>query len=281
MLLEQETNQGQGIARNLAIEKATGEYIAFVDPDDWIELNALETLYNFAKEKDAKIIQFNSKEYYKNAVKENSFARRIKRLYGFNLIKIPQYNWRNFRVKCLTRLEVHVWNYFYKTSFIKENNIEFATGRMNEDQLFSLGALLVADNIYYLNEFLYCYRCREGSAVNSRREEHFCVFDNILQVKNFIIKHNLWNELKEEFERYHMQCLVRNYNRIPLDKISEYEDMCSKSLSPKEFKSFLKQARQGRNFVENLFSIKNKKENGVKYKVVVILGICFSLFKKG
>jgi hypothetical protein len=63
---------------------------------------------------------------------------------------------------------------------------------------------------------------------------------------------------QKEFDYYHKQVLIRNYNRIPLNKISEYEDKCSKLLSPKEIKKFLNQAHQGRNFVENLFSIKNK-----------------------
>ena len=50
VLIEQETNQGQGVARNIGIEKASGEYIMFLDPDDWFALNACELTYNQTKD---------------------------------------------------------------------------------------------------------------------------------------------------------------------------------------------------------------------------------------
>ena len=59
VLLEQETNQGQGVARNWGIDVAKGEYIMFLDPDDWFELDACEVLYNFAVKNNANTVQSN------------------------------------------------------------------------------------------------------------------------------------------------------------------------------------------------------------------------------
>ena len=56
-------NQGQGIARNKAIDIAQGKYLLFVDPDDWIETNALEQIWNKAEATDANIVQFNYEIY--------------------------------------------------------------------------------------------------------------------------------------------------------------------------------------------------------------------------
>ena len=49
-------NQGVSSARNLGLEKVNGEYITFVDSDDWIELNACEILYNTAQERNTDIL---------------------------------------------------------------------------------------------------------------------------------------------------------------------------------------------------------------------------------
>ena len=61
IIISQE-NQGPGVARNNAIDIAKGEYIVFVDPDDWIETNALEKIYNHFKKTNADVVQFNYKE---------------------------------------------------------------------------------------------------------------------------------------------------------------------------------------------------------------------------
>ena len=54
-------NQGQGVARNNALAVAKGEYVAFVDPDDWVETNMFEELYLKFKETNVDVIQFNFK----------------------------------------------------------------------------------------------------------------------------------------------------------------------------------------------------------------------------
>ena len=89
IILSQE-NQGQGVARNNAIQISKGEYIAFLDPDDWVELNALEILYNFAKEKNAQIVQFNYKEYNeeKDRYREQDFQANLLSL--CNVVYLPR-----------------------------------------------------------------------------------------------------------------------------------------------------------------------------------------------
>ena len=59
-------NEGQAIARNLGIQMASGEFIAFVDSDDYIELDMLEELYNIAKLKSSDIVVCDYVEEYSN-----------------------------------------------------------------------------------------------------------------------------------------------------------------------------------------------------------------------
>lgn len=281
-VLSQE-NQGQGVARNRGIEISTGEYMAFVDPDDWVELDAYETLYNFAKEKNAKVVHFDTREYneYSGKIKDLSFKETLKKEFKYDLDKAPAYSWRDFKKGYLTKLELHVWSHFYKTDFIKRNKLHFTATKIGEDHLFADGAILLTDKIYYLNRCLYNYRIRSGSSDNSRSENSFSVFENIQAMKDFLKEHSLYAECEEEFHEYARTAIGWHYFLVPEDRISEYETKAQKYFgSEKELKKYLKKITTDRNFFEQIFSIKNKKENGIKRKIITILGIQIKLQPK-
>lgn len=276
-------NSGVGIARNLCLQKVSGEYLVFVDPDDWISKNtAFQQMYDYAKQNDAEVVHFDNFEYieYFNKIKKVNFGKRIKKHYNYNLLKSPYYSWRTFKNGCLRYLDWHVWAFVYNTKFIKENGIEFSQSRYGEDQLFTNSAILLAKRIYYLNDYLYYYRLRKGSLAHSKSYYSFDVFNNVNCMKEFIIKHNLWDELKTEFNKYKISTVIKSYNLTDPSLIKEYEKRCAEFLTPDELKEVLKRATRKRNFLENLFSIKNYKEDAVKYKLVTVFGIEFKLLKK-
>lgn len=275
IVLSQE-NQGQGVARNKGVELARGEYIQFIDPDDWIELNMLETLYNFAKEHHSQIVKFNYTDYndYSGKYKQQDFIKQIQEEYNYDLNETPYYTWRILKKDCLTGLDLHVWAHFYKTEFIKSNKIRFAPSKHGEDHLFVDGAIVLANKIDYLNKYLYFYRIRSGSAVRIKTDINFCVFDNIRLLKEFIIENNLFNELEDEWINYAKKVVSWHYSQVPDESIKRYENMCLQYFSnEKEFKKFLKEIKTKRSLLEQIFSLKNDYKGAVKYKVVTILGI--------
>jgi glycosyltransferase involved in cell wall biosynthesis len=277
VIISQE-NQGQGVARNNAIGIANGEYILFVDPDDWIEEGALETLYSFAKEKSAQVVRFDYKDYNEHSgkIKDRNFAKQIKRKYDYDLISTPSYSWKTFKKGCLINLDMHVWAYFYSTDFIKNNLIKFAPTRRGEDQLFANSAILLADKIYYLDKYLYFYRCRKGSAVNTKDKYNMQVFENIRLMKEFLIEHSLYEELKEENDIYAKTVFRWNYDQCPEEMLEEYKNRAREYFSSdREFKTFLRKAKTKRTFIENIFSLKTRTKEGIKYKVVTIFGLEF------
>ena len=282
IILSQE-NQGQGVARNKGVELAKGKYIQFVDPDDWIEPNMLETLYNFAEEHNSQVVKFNYSEYndYSGKYKQNNFVKQIQKEYNYNLNETPHYTWRLFKKGCLTNLDLHSWAYFYLTSFIISNEIKFAPSKHGEDHLFTDGAFLLANKIDYLNKYLYFYRVRNGSSVQIKSDINFCVFDNINLLKEFLIKNKLFDELQDEWISYAKKVITWHYGQIPDDSIKRFEDMCLQYYSrEKEFKKFLKDMKTKRDFFEQIFSLKNEYKGAIKYKVVTILGIPFYIKPK-
>ena len=66
-------NEGQGVARNLAMDHANGEYIMFCDPDDWFELSACEDAYNQISKNDNDIVFFNYFDYFDNSILHSAY----------------------------------------------------------------------------------------------------------------------------------------------------------------------------------------------------------------
>ncbi len=126
-------NQGQGVARNNAIDIAQGKYLLFVDPDDWIETNALEQIWNKAEATDANIVQFNY-EIYNDLTKKRKqriIHKLAQKKYAYNLKKKGFFNWRIFKKGMFRDFCLAIWNRAYRTDFIKMNDILYK----NEDEL--------------------------------------------------------------------------------------------------------------------------------------------------
>lgn len=270
-------NQGQGVARNNALDIAQGEYLLFVDPDDFIELNTLEVLYNKFEETDVDIIQFDYKTCREDGTRKRveTFKNRLKKYFNYSIINNQVFNWHEIKKKNLEKMFLVVWDKSYKTSFIKEHSIKFAPNKIGEDQIFTLKATFLANKILYVNKSFYNYRKRIGSALNNLSEDNFCVFENIKLLKDFLVTNNLFGEYEFSFEKYLSTALCWNYANIPPVSTEKYLNKCRELLSQKDYELFLNKVKGKLSLLERIFSIKNKKINGIKVKCITILGNSF------
>lgn len=173
-------NGGQGSARNYGLEHATGEYIGYVDGDDYVEYDMYEKLYNKAKENDLDVVicgNYNVSEDYKNKTTDLEFTK-------FD---------DNFINALLGKKAV--WNKIYKRNIIGKTT--FRSKVWYEDFDFSINVICKANRIGYVNEPLYDYLIREGSTMNNsnvlRNLEILEAFDNIL-------KSSMYDDNKEIIE---------------------------------------------------------------------------------
>lgn len=267
-------NQGQGVARNKGVELAKGEYIVFLDPDDKFELNAFDELYNFAKEKNANVIQFNYtkfEEYSKNKVV--SISEHYKKYYGVDLNKKEKFHWLDLMNDNLfVRPCFFIFTRMYSTAFIKKYNIKCSPTRNGEDVLFVMQTLFNADEIYYLDKSLYLYRKHSFSITSKKSRTGFDIFTNIKYEEDFLKEKSLLPKLNKYFKKYEISRFILHYKYIPNEYISEYLELVKKYLTNEEYKKF-KNKIKNKSFFEQLFSVKNKSNDGKKYKVVTILGI--------
>ena len=178
-------NGGQGSARNYGLEKASGEYIGYVDSDDFIEKDMYKKLYNKAKEKDYDIVvcgNYNVSEDYQN-----------KNVDAF----ISNYN---SDLENIFFGKMAVWNKIYKRDILVKNKLEFKEKVWYEDLAFTLKAIINSNTFAFINEPLYDYLIRVGSTMNNsnvtRNLEILDAFDDIL----IYIKHNKKEEYLEKIE---------------------------------------------------------------------------------
>ena len=178
-------------------------------------------------------------------------------------------------------IDLHVWAHFYQTDFVKSNKIRFAPNKHGEDHLFVNEAILLADKTDYLNEYLYFYRIRNGSAIHIKSDDIFCFFDNINLLKEFLVENNLFNELEKEWHTYAKTFIAWTYPQVPDKSIKKYKNLCLEYFTDeKELKKFLDKTWTKRSFLEKIFSSKNENKGAVKYKVITILGFKFFIKPK-
>ena len=132
-------NHNQGYARNIGIENASGEYLMFLDGDDWLASNACEVAYKNIKDCDVDILTFNYYIYYEkyNTYKLKDLENKAKFSDGIVCKRI------------------------FKTDFIKSNDIKFGDMHCSEDNIFFIKSMLLANNISFIKTPLYYYRKRK------------------------------------------------------------------------------------------------------------------------
>lgn len=275
-------NQGQGVARNNAIDIAHGKYLLFVDPDDFIESNTLEVLYNKFHETDVDIIQFDYATCKEDGTHKRveTFKKRLKKYFNYSIKNNQIFNWHEIKKKNLEKMFLAIWNKAYKTSFIKEHHIKFAPTKTGEDNVFSISSNLLANKILYINKVFYFYRTRTGSAVTKASNDNFDVFENMKILKDFLVTNNLYEEYKSSFDGYVLSVLSWHFSKIPHESSEKYLEICREILDQENYELFLHKTKGELSILERIFSIKNREINGVKVKSITILGVSFLLTSK-
>ena len=165
-------NGGQATARNLGIKEAQGEYIAFVDSDDFIEPTMFEKLYTKSKDNNLDIAMC------KIATYDNQTEEIKNNVWYYMLGVFRDFEKGIFNHKDTKEFTCHIavtpYNKIYKTTLLKENNILFPEGLIFEDEKFFYDTYLRAKRVSIVDEFLYYYRInRKGSTVDTIKDNDF------------------------------------------------------------------------------------------------------------
>lgn len=157
-------NQGQGYARNAGLEAAAGDYVGFIDSDDYISPDFYEKLYKY---KDDIVLSTKRKYLIDGKLKTKDFKAKDK--------------------NSLIMKNCNIYNKIYSKEFLLNNNIKFY-GKTNpaEDNYFSVKAILKAESIKITNGGTYFYRVVEGSTIHKTfSRDGFEILNIMKEIKNF------------------------------------------------------------------------------------------------
>lgn len=155
-------NMGPSYGRNIAISKATGEYIMFCDADDWMEENAVEVAINSIKEKKVDILRFSFKRVFEN--RKEKIDTYTDEYINTIFTKDNLHIFTNDLLK--NRIQAYTWAGIYKTDIIK--NVKFNENIvMMEDTLWYIKILNKVEKIAFINEVIYNYFVNDTSESRS------------------------------------------------------------------------------------------------------------------
>lgn len=216
----QTENQGQGVARNVALDMATGEYIMFLDPDDWLRPDACELAYNQAKNNGDDIVFFNYNQYKESET--TIVIKKSQHLKGIQNDEQGSYCLKD--VENLKFMAATVWAQIYNREFINRINARFSETRTCEDNPFYFNAIANAQTVSIIPEELYYYRVCVGTGQPYYIKHWEDVFFNKKLTYDIVKRSKYAEQLLAAYIPYYWSSLVNGH----ISRVLKYDKTLKK-----------------------------------------------------
>lgn len=186
-------NSGYGDSMNYGLRQAKGEYIGIVESDDWIDLNAFETLYSLAKHNQAEVVKSN---YYRE--KASAESTKVAEI-------TPDDSGHVFcplKEKKVFRFAPAIWSAIYRREFLEKNHINFlpTAGASYQDISFNFKVWALAQRAVLTDQAFLHYRVDNANSSVNNPGKVYCVIEEYAEVERFLRESGLYKELSGELE---------------------------------------------------------------------------------
>lgn len=212
LYLKTEERIGPGGARNLGISSSHGQYIGFVDSDDWPDSSLFAVIIQHMYQTKADIAVFGVKDEFETPA--NSKTRY--KYYGFNTIE------HSFALRLLTQINNNdsfispmVCQKVYKRSFLERNSITFHASSYFEDDLFTFQCFLHEGKTILIPDVYYHYYQRPDSITHSFSKKH--IDDLVILIsdlKAYLMGTDLWEKGKQAYYSFCNKCIRSTINML-------------------------------------------------------------------
>lgn len=205
-------NIGVGNARNVGIKNSSGQYIGFIDSDDWIDSSYYEIMVQSIINNNADICISGIKTeiddiYFPKYRYEYPFNTLIDGEFGLHSLT-DMYN-HDIRISPIVN------NKIYRKSLIKDNKLQFDKSRRSQDNYFTFMVLVYAEKISLVNNTFYHYYQRTGSATHDFSKSYIDDYVFILDsLKKTLIQRNIFSDYEKEYISYTNRCITALINNL-------------------------------------------------------------------
>ena len=218
-----QTNKGAAIARNYGLSIANGDYVIFLDSDDFFEKDLIEISLKEAEKYNSDIVIFRAESFDNLTGVSAPLNDKIEKYFKYPK-KILSY--KDIPNDIFNSFLIAPWNKLYKKSFLDKYGIEFQNIKRTNDLLFTSKTLICAKKIVLVNKILLHYRTGLLNNLQSGNTKTPLEFYKALYaLKEYLEKNNLYNEVKKSYQKLVIDVTFYNINSIKSnDKYKELVD---------------------------------------------------------
>lgn len=214
LIIIDKPNGGLSDARNAGLLKATGDYIWFIDTDDWLDTNAIKIIESDVLNNNHDLIILGRKEI---------FSRKIRKVPSKLSLKNYQNGIDYFNEAIISHnYRTQVWDKIFRIQFLKKYQLKFVKGLLYEDMFFMLQAILHAQNIVVYPIYAYCYNQTNITSISKKIRKKDLDILRFIELSDEYIK-NANKSINEFSLSYNLlifnwvsTCLLNKYVKLSL-----------------------------------------------------------------
>lgn len=231
-------NHGVAYQRNNGVQRARGKYIYYLDGDDLIKENCLETLYQYAEADSLDILYFEAESFYESKEIEEAFPQFLT-LYHRHKEYDGVYDGKNLYIEMENKgdIKMSVCLQFVRRQFLIDNNIKFGEERYFEDNLYTVRTMIKAARARCVRDNLYLRRVRGNSIMTGgkrkiRFESYLEVVSGLMQIledekQNSALQEAIYKRIRGTYIN-----IFKDYLKVPE---SERDELFGEKNSPLYF----------------------------------------------